>query len=281
MTGSIRLRETSSRRWRPKRKAGTNGHASPPSRPPKQLHPGRGFYDLHGERGQRQRGQLPALAVSNTTNFVDKGSGMPVSPSGLANIKMNDDIGACGYVDASASSAVGFVTRIVRLAPLPGALLAGPLSAMSASSMTIFGDTVDLSAATTFGDSDGNPVGDQTAFLALITPGTTRAGAIGTWNSVHPPCPPPRRRSGKSSNSGKVDSACDGALARGGNQPHVLDRDAALRLPRAHVGSPSTPDPQEACGGRAIPSKNLPRNPLCGARGFPPGPVRLQYAQVP
>jgi len=117
------------------------------------------------------------LAVTGTTVYRDRTALTPVSFS-LANIVVGDYVGACGYTDSTVSPAVGVATRIERLAPLPQALLAGPVSAAATNSLTILGIAVDTSAAA-FRDSNGSSV-TQTAFLALITPGTTLAGVIGT-----------------------------------------------------------------------------------------------------
>jgi len=118
------------------------------------------------------------LAVTHTTIYRDRTSLTPTASFSLANITKGDYIGACGYTDSSVSSVAGVATRIERLTPLPGALLAGPVSAAATNSLTILGIVVDTSAAA-FRDADGHSV-TQTAFLALITPGTTLAGALGT-----------------------------------------------------------------------------------------------------
>jgi hypothetical protein len=120
------------------------------------------------------------LAVTSTTIYRDYGPGTPVASFSLANIMAGDYIGASGYTDSSAGPSVGFANRIIRLSPLPGALIAGPVSAAATNSLTILGIPVDTSAAT-FRDPSGTVI-TQSAFLGLITPGTTRAGAIGTWN---------------------------------------------------------------------------------------------------
>jgi hypothetical protein len=118
------------------------------------------------------------LAVTSTTIFRDRTSLTPAASFSLANIMVGDYIGVRGYTDSSASPAVGVATRIERLTALPGSLLAGPVSAAATDSLTILGISVDTSAAT-FRDADGHSV-TQSAFLALITPGTTLAGVIGT-----------------------------------------------------------------------------------------------------
>jgi len=117
------------------------------------------------------------LAVTSTTVFRDRTSLTPASFS-LANIMVGDYIGLCGYTDSSASPGVGFATRIERLTAQPQALLAGSVSAAANNSLTILGISVNTSSAA-FRDADGNSV-TQTAFLALITVGTTLAGVIGT-----------------------------------------------------------------------------------------------------
>ena len=122
------------------------------------------------------------LATNASTIFVDRSSGMPVSSFSLASIKVGDYIGACGYTDSSVSPSVGVATRIIRLAPLPGALIAGPVSAAATTSLTILGINVDITSAT-FRDASGNTV-TAAVFVGLITPGTTLAGAIGTWNGT-------------------------------------------------------------------------------------------------
>ena len=119
-----------------------------------------------------------ALAVTGTTVFRDRTSLTPAASFSLANIAVGDSIGACGYTDSSVSPAVGVATRIERLVPLSQALLAGPVSAAATNSLTILGIAVDTSAAT-FRDAGGHGV-TQSAFLALVTPGTTLAGVIGT-----------------------------------------------------------------------------------------------------
>jgi hypothetical protein len=121
------------------------------------------------------------LAVTGTTIFGDESSGMLVSTSfSLANIMVGDSLGAIGYTDASVSPAIGVATRIMRFSSLPTALIGGPVSAPTTTSLTILGVSVDISTAL-LKDASGNTVSAST-FVGLITPGTTLAGAIGTWD---------------------------------------------------------------------------------------------------
>lgn len=118
------------------------------------------------------------LAVTGTTIYRDRTSPESAASFSLANVMVGDYVGTRGYTDSAVSPAVGVATRIERLPALPGALLAGPVSAAATNSLTILGIVVDTSAAT-FRDADGHSV-TQSAFLALITPGTTLTGVIGT-----------------------------------------------------------------------------------------------------
>jgi hypothetical protein len=121
------------------------------------------------------------LAVTGTTIFGDESSGMLVSTSfSLADIMVGDSIGAIGYTDASVSPAVGVATRVMRFSSLPTALIGGPVSAATTTSLTILGVSVDISTAT-LKNAGGNTVTAST-FVGLITPGTTLAEAIGTWD---------------------------------------------------------------------------------------------------
>ncbi len=120
------------------------------------------------------------LATNGSTIFRDLTT-LQETTFNLGSIKAGDYVGASGYTDASVSPAAGVATRVEKLPTLTSALLAGPVSAATTTSLTILGVSVDISSATLRNASE-QVVTPASTWVALITPGTTIVGALGTWN---------------------------------------------------------------------------------------------------
>ncbi len=122
------------------------------------------------------------IAVDSRTLFRDEndsGGAVPDLHFDVSKLALNDTVVVSGYYSATGSPAFS-AYKVERLAPSAQALLRGTASAVSASSLTMFGLSVDISAAT-FKDKNGVAVASGSAFAALVTADTTVVEVAGTY----------------------------------------------------------------------------------------------------
>jgi hypothetical protein len=120
------------------------------------------------------------ISVNSNTIFRDE-SAAQVAQFNLSSINVGDHLQVEAVADSSVTPAVAVAERVERLAPSAETSISGPVSAAATNSLTLLGVSVDISGAT-FTDINGAPVSPQSAFLALLTPGTTVVKVKGTWN---------------------------------------------------------------------------------------------------
>ncbi len=119
------------------------------------------------------------VKVDATTIFRDESTAQ-VAQFGLSSINVGDHLQVEAAASSAVSPAVAVAKKVERLAPSSTVFIAGPVSAAAANSLTLLGVSVDITAAS-FTDANGLSV-NQSAYLALITPGTTIVKVNGTWN---------------------------------------------------------------------------------------------------
>ena len=119
------------------------------------------------------------IAVDSHTIFRDE-SAAQLAQFNLSSITIGDHL-QVEAVASTAGPAAAVAVRVERLAPSSTVSIAGPVSAAATNSLTLLGVSVNISTAT-FTDINGAPVATQSAYLALITPGTTVVKVTGTWN---------------------------------------------------------------------------------------------------
>ena len=145
------------------------------------------------EKGMKVRGSLGAkdsvagtltvngvtVAVLPVTRYADSSSAR-VSPFTMADLRLNDNIEISGLVDPAGK----FVAAQVQRFDLPAnrTLVQGPVSEVTAGTMTILGTTVTIGAGTRFEQPDGTPFpGGEAAFLGAVVPNVTAVKARGVF----------------------------------------------------------------------------------------------------